>query len=207
MYRLYARKGAGSLAIEAMLNHCGAPYYVEDLARQPDGSFPEFLYKINPRAEVPTLVLADDSIMTESAAILIHLGDIFPAAGLAPPVTSALRPRYLRWMVYLATTVYMSDLRMYYPERYTLDRVGAAAIKARAVAGMAREFAIYAGALGEGPFILGAKMSAVDIYAAMLASWVPDMNELFATHANLKSMYEKVTAHPKIAAAWDRNEV
>ena len=40
---------------------------------------------------------------------------------------------------------------------------------------MMQEFAIYADALGEGPFMLGERMSAVDIYAAMLCSWAPDM--------------------------------
>lgn len=207
MFKLYARKGAGSMAIEAMLAQCGAPYQVEDLTRNADGSFPQSLHRINPKGEVPTLILPDDSVMTESAAILIHLGDIFPAAGLAPPIASPLRPRYLRWMVYLATTLYMSDLRMYYPERYTVDAAGAPAIRERAISGMAQEFAIYADALGRGPFILGADMSAADIYAAMLVSWDIDVPAVFAKHPNLKAMYDAVVAHPRIAAVWARNGV
>ena len=70
---------------------------------------------------------------------------------------------------------------------------------------MARDFAIYAQALGQGPFILGAAMSVTDIYAAMLITWVPSMEELFAKHANLKAMYEAVTAVPVVAAVWQRN--
>lgn len=207
MFRLFARKGAGSMAVEAMLAQCGAAYEVEDLVRNSDGSLPEHLHRINPKAEVPTLLMPDDSVMTESAAIMIWLADRFGQAGLAPEVISPLRARYLRWMVYLATTVYMSDLRMYYPERYTSDPAGTAAIKAIATRGIAWEFEIYANALGDGPFILGNQMSATDIYAAMLVTWVPDMAETFVTHPNLKAMYDAVLANPAIAKVWERNGV
>jgi glutathione S-transferase/GST-like protein len=205
MFRLYAKKGSGSAAVEAVLALCGANYQVEDLQRDADGAFPAALRRINPRAEVPTLVLPDDSIMTESAAILIHLADIYPQAGLAPSAMSPLRPRYLRWMVFLATTIYMSDLRLFYPERYTADAAGAAGIKAKAQAGMEREFAILSDALGDGPFILGAAMSAVDVYAAMLTNWAPDVAALFARHPNIKTLYDRVVAVPVIARVWARN--
>lgn len=207
MFRLLARKGAGSMAIEAMLAQCGAAYEVEDLVRNSDGSLPEHLHRINPRGEVPTLLLPDDSVMTESAAIMIWLADNYPQAGLAPDPASPLRASYLRWMVYLATTVYMSDLRMYYPERFTTDPASTEGIKAFATRGIAREFEIYADALGDGPFILGSRMSATDIYAAMLVSWVPDIAETFGKHPNLKAMYEGVLANPAIAKVWERNGV
>ena len=207
MFRLLARRGAGSMAVEAMLAQCGTAYEVEDLVRNSDGSLPEHLHRINPRGEVPTLLLPDDSVMTESAAIMIWLADKYPKAGLAPDPISPLRAQYLRWMVYLATTVYMSDLRMYYPERFTTDAASTAGIKAFALRGIAREFEIYADALGDGPFILGNQMSATDIYAAMLLSWVPDMAETFGRHPNLKTMYDRVVAVPAIAKVWERNGV
>jgi len=205
MYRLYADRNCGSMAIEAVLALAGAPHQVEDVARGADRKFPEWLHRINPKGQVPTLVLPDDSVMTESAAMLIHLCDIFPEAGLAPAVTSPQRPRYLRWLVYLATTVYISNLRYAYPARYSTDAAAAPGIKARAAETIAQDFAIYAEALGQRPFILGETMCAADIYAAMLATWVPDMGELFTRHPNLKAMYDAVVAEPRIAAVWARN--
>lgn len=207
MFKLYARKWAGSMAVEAVLAEVGAAYEVEDLVRNADNSFPESFHRINPRAEVPTLVLPDDSVMTESAAILIHLADAFPAAGLAPAVHSPLRPRYLRWMLFFATTVYMSDLRLFYPERYTTDPNGEAGIKDFAAKGLDREFDIFAEALGKGPFILGEAVSAADIYAAMLASWAPDPKALLARHRNLGALYKAILARPRTAAVWERNGV
>ena len=48
MYTLYARNGAGSLAVEALLAACGADYKVIVLNRKPDGSFEDFFLAINP---------------------------------------------------------------------------------------------------------------------------------------------------------------
>ena len=149
MYTLYCRKSAGSAAVEALLEACGATYKTIDLERNPDGSFPEFFHRINPKAEVPTL-------------------------------------------------------RLFYPERFTTDAAGSAGIKAKAEQTMAREFEIYAEALGSEPFMLG-RMTALDIYAAMLVNWAPDINALFAKHANLKAMYEAVTAVPAVKRVWERN--
>lgn len=205
MYTLYARNTAGSMAPEALLAACGAPVKVIIVERKPDGSFEEFFHRINPKAEVPTLILPDDSVMTESAAMMIYIADLFPAAGLAPAAGDPARARYLRWMVYLATTIYMSDLRLFYPARFSTDAAAADGIKARAAAMMDAEFAIYSDALGAGPFILGQRMSAVDIYAAMLCTWVPDMKLLFARHANLQRMYDLVLDHPAVKSVWVRN--
>ncbi|MGQ0485157.1 MAG: glutathione S-transferase family protein [Hyphomicrobiales bacterium] len=206
MFKLYARRGAGSMAVEAVLAECAVPYQVEDLERGPDGKFPASFYRINPLGQVPTLILPDDSVMTESAAMLIYLADLHPDTGLAPPVSSPLRARYLRWLVCLATTVYMSDLRYYHPQLYTSDPAGAEAVKGAALGDMAREFDIFAEALGEGPYVLGETFSAVDIYAAMLASWNADVPAFFARHPNIKALHDRVTSRPRIAKVWERNE-
>ena len=205
MFKLFSQHGCGSLAIEAALALAGAPHEVTYLSRGADRRFAESFYRINPMGQVPTLVLADDGVMTESAAILIYLGDLYPGSGLSPDLASPLRPRYLRWLVYLAANVYASDLRYYYPERYSTDPTAVPGIKASADAAMARELAVYAEALGQGPFILGEPMCAVDIYAAMMCSWVPDPQALFAAHANLHMAYEKVAGHPAMAEVWARH--
>ena len=207
MFKLYARPGAGSAAVEALLAECGAAFEIIDVLRGPSGSVPESYWQINPRAEVPSLVLPDNSIMTESAAMMIYLADLHPAAGLAPAINSSLRARYLRWILYFATAVYMGDLRMYYPARHSTDVAHASGIKAKAIEDMGRDFDIFAKELGEGPFILGDSLTAADIYVAMLISWAPDVSQLFARHANIKRLYELVAARPRIAKAWARNEM
>lgn len=207
MYRLYGRPGTGSVAVEAILEVAGAPYQVEIVERSQDGAVPETLARINPMGQVPVLCLPNGDVMTESAAIALYLADKHPEAGLAPEPASADRASYLRWMVYLAANTYMTGLAAYYPDRYTSDQNGGKCVKSAALNRMAKEWEIYAAALGDKPYILGDRMSAADIYAAMQATWNFDVPGFFRKHPNLRGMYDRVTAHPAIAKVWGRNEM
>ena len=207
MFTLYARPGSGSVSVEALLAEIGVEYRVEDVLRTDDGTPPASLLIVNPRGEIPALRLLDDSVMTESAAIMIYLADLYPTSGLAPTVGDAQRAQYLRWMLYFASAVYMADLRYFYPERYSVDTSHASSIKAKAFEHMDRDFAIFAEDLGTKKFILGDQFSAVDIYAAMLVGWAPDIEALFARHPNIKLHYAAVVTRTKIAPIWSRNQM
>jgi glutathione S-transferase len=178
-----------------------------DVPRNADKSIPNWFKAINPCGEVPTLVLPDNSLMTESAAIMIYLADLYPQAGLAPTLASPLRTRYLRWMVYFATAPYFSVLRMYFPERYSVDRSHALAIGSKAVLDFKFDWDVFADGLEAGPFILGEAFNAADIYAAMLMGWSEDIGGLFERHGNLRNFYEGVVTRPAVAAVWARNEM
>jgi glutathione S-transferase len=207
MFKLYARKGAGSAAIEAMLTLCGAPHEVIDVPKQAEGSPPGWFLAINPRGEVPVLRLPDDSVMTESAAIMMHLADCHPDAKLAPAIGTTSRALYMRAMVYMAANAYSTDLRMYYPHRYSTDPADASRIKAKAVADLNHDFDVFSTWLGAGPFILGQHMTAADVYTAMLISWSEDFSALCARLPKLRALYDAVSAHPSVRKAWDRNEM
>ncbi|MBK1865493.1 glutathione S-transferase family protein [Aestuariivirga sp. YIM B02566] len=207
MYRLYGRPGSGSVVVEAVLEAAEAPYEVEIIERSQDGRVPEKLARVNPLGQVPALTLPNGTVMTESAAISLYLADKYPKANLAPAPDAAERPAYLRWLVFLATNIYMTDLRAYYPDRYTSDQNGGKCVKAAALARMAQEWDVYAAALGDKPFILGDKMCVADVYAAMLATWNLDVPSFFKKHPNVRAMYDRVTANPAIARAWGRNEM
>ncbi len=206
MYKLYARTGAGSAAVEALLLALNVRHERIDLTKE-NGFNPTWFTKINPRGEVPALELPDGRIMTESAAIMIYLADLFADAGLAPAVTAPERVPYLRWMVYGAAAPYATDLRMYYPERYSTDTSHAAAIKAKAIIDLNRDLDVFASEMGQGPFITGEKISAADIYAAMLISWSEDAEALLKRLPKLATYYELVTRNESVRAAWTRNEL
>jgi glutathione S-transferase len=145
--------------------------------------------------------------MTESAAIVLYLADQHGISRLAPGPASPLRPHFLRWLFFLAANIYMSDLRVYYCERYTVRPSEASGVKEAAIAAMAREWEVFASALGDKPFTLGKEFSAVDIYAAMLATWNLDVPAFFRKHPNVKSLYDRVVARPAVALVWQRHEV
>ena len=207
MFTLYSRPGSGSAAVEALLAELDLPFRLEDVPAGPDRLAPQHYLAINPRGEVPSLQLPDNSLMTESAAMMIYLADLQPGKGMAPTVASKQRPDYLRWILYFATAVYTADLRYFYPERYSADAAHAPGVKAQAVIAMQRDFRIFAHWLGDKTYIAGPECSAADIYVCMLISWAPDMAALFAEHPNLQHFYNRVARWPKVAAVWQRNEM
>ena len=66
MYTLYGKKGSGSATSEVALQIVGAPYRVVETASwEPNDAFAELL-KQNPLGQIPTLVLPDGSVISES---------------------------------------------------------------------------------------------------------------------------------------------
>jgi glutathione S-transferase len=169
-YRLYGRQTAGSLAPQIVLEEIGAPYELIWVGRTP--AEVDAFRRINPSGKVPSLVLPDGTAVAESAAILIHLTNRHPEAGLAPEPGTAAHARFLQWMVFLSANVYEAALRYFYSERYsTAGEAAAPAIKAQAVADYAAHLERIHDALS--PYVLGETLSAADPYLHMLLDWYP----------------------------------
>src|SRR5690349_15151569 len=120
MYTLYGSRGSGSSIAEVALERCGLEYRSVRASQWEADSAIDELKKVNPLGQIPTLVLPDGSVLTESAAILIHLGLEHPQSGLLPADPSA-RAQTLRGVVYIAANCYSAISQSDYPERYTTD--------------------------------------------------------------------------------------
>ncbi|MBL0125391.1 MAG: glutathione S-transferase N-terminal domain-containing protein [Betaproteobacteria bacterium] len=82
MLKLFGSPGMGSAAAEVVLQLANQPYeYIKTSFWDQNKHFAE-LVKANPQAKVPTLVFEDGTVMTESAAILLHFAEKVP--GLIP---------------------------------------------------------------------------------------------------------------------------
>src|SRR3954463_5442596 len=102
MCTLYGAKGSGAAGVEAALRLAGQPFKWVEAASWQQTPALQRLKAVNPLAQVPTLELEDGTIMTESAAILIWLGQHYPHSGLLPrePVQA------IRGLVYIAANCY-----------------------------------------------------------------------------------------------------
>ena len=205
MHTLYWSPESGAFVVQAVLEELGLPYRRE-IVLTAEGQHREPAYvALNPMAQVPTLRLPDGTVITESAAMVVHLCDLAPAAGLLPPPGTSGRAVAYRWLFWLATGFYETDLRFYYPDRYTADPAGAAAVKSAALARMDRLAEIAAELVGAGPWALGDRFSAVDLYLAMLLLWHPEPAALQARHPNLAAVIAGVRARPAVARIWAQN--
>ena len=73
MYKLYGTKGTGTCAIKAALVEAGAPFEEIEVTTRKRQHLTADYRRINPRQQVPALMLPDGSIVTESAAMLLHI--------------------------------------------------------------------------------------------------------------------------------------
>jgi len=185
-YRLYGRRGAGSLAPQIVLEEIGVAYELLWFGKSPADV--EALRRVNPAGKIPILTLPDGTAVTESAAILIHLTDAHPQAGLAPAAGSSAHARFLQWMVFLSANLYEAVLRYYYCERYSTSGAAAApAIKAQALIDYGAHLERVHRELS--PYVLGDRLSAADPYLHMLAAWYPE------DQAPLASRLPKLAQH------------
>ena len=102
-YILYSDQGSGGVAVEAALTLMGQPYdLVEAPTSEPqDTAGGDRVLAANPMRQVPALVFPGGEVMTESAAILIRLGELHPQAGLVPGAEDPRRSQFLRWMSFV----------------------------------------------------------------------------------------------------------
>src|SRR5438034_963229 len=87
--RGWSKKGSGSASTQAALELIGTPFRVVETASWEQNEAFQDLLKLNPLGQIPTLVLEDGSVLSESAAILIHLGSVHPQSGLLPGAPAA----------------------------------------------------------------------------------------------------------------------
>jgi glutathione S-transferase len=199
-YRLYARQGAGSLAPQMLLEEIGAAYELLWVGKS--SADIEALRRVSPAAKIPVLVLPDGTVVSESAAILIHLVNAHPTASLAPPGPgSAAYARFLQWMVFLSANMYEALLRYFYAERYSAGGEAAAKqIKQQALADWDRHLETVSAALS--PYVLGAQLSAADHYLHMLAGWYPsDDSALLSQLPKLREHADLMRRRPAILKA------
>ena len=201
MMTLYYSPGAASLVVHWLLIELGEPHELRllDFDKREQKS-PEYL-RLNPSGVVPTL-LADGAPMTEAAAIVMHLADTHPSAGLAPALGTLERARYHQWLFYMANMLQPCFRAWYYPD----EPAGAAAVdavKARAAQRAAACFdTLDAHLAAHGPYLLGERMSAADFQLTMLMRWSRNLPRTALDWPHLRALAERMRARPSFRALY-----
>jgi GST-like protein len=202
MYTLYGKKGSGSASTQAALEVIGAPYrIVETASWDTNAAFVELL-KLNPLGQIPTLVLEDGSALSESAAILIHLGSAHPESGLLPREASA-RAQAVRGLVFIAANCYAAISVIDFPERWCAGADDDEPVKERIRAGtrarLHRYWEMFADLFPARPYLGGEAPGALDLLAAVVSKWSGARKHLQEARPAFHEALLRIEAHPKIA--------
>jgi len=202
-YVVYGAEGSGSVAVEAALTLIDAPYRVVELAPFDSAADAETLAPINPMRQVPALVLPGGELMTESAAILLHLTERHPEAGLAPAVDSPMRPRFLRWMSFISAQIYAYYWVRDDPSRLAADAGHEPVILERTAERIRSSWAkMDAQIKPAGRYLLGDQISVLDLYVTVVSRWRPQRQSFYATAPGLAPVVRAVDAEPRLAKLW-----
>lgn len=202
MITLHYLPGAASFAVHCLLRELGETFTLQPVDAANAGHKSPAYLKLNPNGLIPVLV-DGELVMYETAAILLHLADTHPAAGLAPPLGSAERAQYYKWMLWLSNTLQATLIHYFYPERWVDEghAEGAAQVKAHAeakvVACLQQVDDLLAG--HGGPWLLGTAYTAADPLAFMLCRWTRNFKSRPAREfAHIGAWLQRMLARPAL---------
>lgn len=206
MYKLYWHRDTSSTAAMAILEEIGQPYDMQELIwERGDTKTPEYL-KVSPLGLFPALELADGTSMFESAAMVQILCDRHPEIDLAPSIIDPDRPKYLQWLYYLSNTIYPSTTRIWHPERFTTNPEYEPTVKEQAEITIMEQWQGLETYLAyEGPYLLGDRFSACDIYMQMITTWMASPADLLNTFPNIRNLVKEALSRQSCITANERH--
>jgi glutathione S-transferase len=178
-----------------MLEEVGAPYRIVPIDfDSKQHKTPQFL-AINPMGKLPTITWRGVTV-TETAAIIAFLADAFPAAGLAPAPDDPQRGAYYRWLFFGAGCIEpaLVDRMFKRPDPPVKGALGYGSYDDMVNA--------LKKALSVGPYLLGSKFSAADLYVGSEIYWA---GKIGADRFNDDRIFTDYVARLSERPAWRRS--
>ncbi len=202
MLKVFGAAASGSVPVEAALTLLGVPYEVIEAVTWESEEARQRVEPINPLRQVPALVLPSGEIITESAAILIHLADLHPQARLAPALNEPGRAQYLRWMTFVSAAIYAYAWIKDDPSRVTSGPQEAAHLIARIHDRIADCWRKMDGQIKPGRYLLGDELTVLDLYVAVISRFTPGRTRFYASAPGMAPVVRRVDADPRLTEFW-----
>lgn len=204
LHRLLACKGCGSVIVESAFALAGIPLEVEEVDYSEGSPTRERLIAVNPLGQVPVLILPDGAVLTESLAILHYVNDLEPSVDLIPPPGDPTRKAFYRWSVFLVAAVYPTFTYGDDPKKWVADEAGAKMLREstdehRKAMWKSLE------AEAQGPWFLGGRRSALDLYLAAMTRWRPGILWFAKNTPKLVAIAKRTSELPPVAPIVARN--
>ena len=194
---LFHAPNSRSVGARALLEELGAPYDLHVLnLKKNEQRDPKYL-AVNPLGKVPA-ILHDGALITEQPAVYLYLADLYPHAGLAPPIGDPLRGPYLRWMVYYGSS--------FEPAVVDRSQKHAPAPPATCPYGdFDTMLKTVNDQLAKGPYILGEKFTAADVLWGIALKWTTGF-KLVPLSPQIEAYVARVNSRPAIVRSAAKDE-
>lgn len=197
MYLAVGSPGSRLVRVTWMLEELEQPYRIEKAKPGSDA-----MRRYSPSGKAPALV-DGDLVVTDSAAICIHLAESHPERGLAPR-SPAERAR-LNALLFFAQSELEAPLWNKLKHRLLLPEEERAEVGPWTTAEFAREIRTLEAHLGDRAFAMGDRFTAADIVIGHCGQWA--RNARFAIDsAGVNAYFDRVLARPALARARQREK-
>lgn len=194
--KLYGNALSCSLASHIAAREAGLPLDYEWVTLSTktleDGS--DYL-AINPKGQVPALVLDDGKVLTEGSAVLQFIAAQRPESGLMPAPGSFDHALAQQWLNFIATELHKKIFYMLFNPAVPADG------KAFARAEAPRALAHVAAHLNGRAVLVGDRFTVADAYLVTVLNWCALAGFDLSDWPQLDAYFARQTARPAVAAA------
>ncbi|AYL66110.1 MULTISPECIES: glutathione S-transferase family protein [Citrobacter freundii complex] len=204
MIKVYGVPGWGSAISEVMLTLAEIPYsFINVDGFDSDGPSRELLKTMNPLCQVPTLVLENGEVMTETAAIALMILDRCPE--LSPSFGRSERQQFQRLLIWLVANVYPTFTYADYPERWVPD--APTQLKKNCIEYRKSLYMWLNDQLSAEPYAFGEQLTLLDVYICVMRSWGPGHDWFQDNTPNISAIADAVCQHPRLRSVLKNNKI
>lgn len=193
--KLFYKPGACSLASHITLRESGQDFTLErvDLAKKTLENGDDYL-AVNPKGQVPALLLDDDTLLTEGVAIMQYIADRVQDRHLLAPTDNLKRYKTLEWLNYIATELHKGFTPLFRadtPEEF----------KPVAREALNKKLAFVNESLAGGEWINGHRFTIADAYLFTVLRWAHAVKLDMTGLTHIDAYMARVAARPAVIAA------
>jgi glutathione S-transferase len=191
--KLYSHPGSCSSAVHIILNEVGQNFELIKLDLFGDRILPDGrnFNDINPKGYVPVLELDNGELITEIAAILLYLGDLYPESGIVPANGDMQRTKLQEWLAFLNSEVHMTLGLFFKPE---LE----GPMKDIASDKLSSRLQLLDDHLSKNDYLLGEQFSVADTYLYIILSWPAMLKMDISQYTNLIASQARIAERQSV---------
>jgi GST-like protein len=195
---VWSTKGTGSAIAEVFLKLGGIPFQRE-LINYEDPKDHARLVKINPLAQVPTLVLPNGEILTETLAIMNW---VQRQSTDAPLIPKNYYVKFQRWVTMIVTAVYPTWTYGDTPKKWVTNVDAINELRTSTDDHRKKMWSEFEKEI-KGPYFLGDQMCAIDLYLAVMFNWRPGKKWFEENAPKFTAVAKKVATDARLSDVFD----
>lgn len=193
--KLFYSPGACSLSPHIILRETGQDFTLEkvDLVKKKTESGKVYR-SINPKGQVPALLLDNGNLLTEGVAIVQYLADRSPDANLIAPIGNLSRYQTISWLTYISSELHKSFSPLLHsdtPDEY----------KKILRNKLETQFQYLDTTLKNDQFLQGKHFTLADAYLFTVLRWVFILKFDLTKYPHLLAYFERIGKRPAVEAA------